>query len=118
MNSCPGCDIDSMWPPRLIITYVDGEILEGNADDWSNWRGHGVARIDIARRQHAGQSFYWLYQEEIKKGEMAWVCGSFAIHSKEARESIHRQGGEELLRNRRDVPDLYLNQVKLGWWWK
>ncbi len=114
--SCHDCN--GVWPPRLIITYVDGEVLEGDVEDWDSYRAEGISHIDVGKRQHAGHSFYWLYTEDIKKDETAWVSGAFSIHSREAGECIHRQNGEVLLRKRRDLPDLFHNQIKLGWWWK
>ena len=115
---CHNCPTSNVWPPRLRIVYVDGAELEGTVEDWSKWRAEGVSYIDVGTRQHAGHSFYWLYTENITQDETAWVSGAFSLHSREAHECIHRENGETLLRTRRDLPDLFHNQVKLGWWWK
>lgn len=118
--ACEGCGGNADdWPPRLLITYVDGTVDEGgNVHDWADARADGVSRIDIGRGQHAGSSFYWLYKEDIGEGEIAWVSGGFSIHDIEAHEFIHRENGERLARKVRSIPDLKHDQVKLGWWWK
>ncbi len=116
--ACKPCTDADCWPPRLIVTTVDGQEHCGAVEDWAEFPADQISRIDVGRRQLAGHSFYWLYAESITETETAWVAGGFSIHNREASEYLFRESGEVLGRRVKSIPDLYHDQVKLGWWWK
>jgi hypothetical protein len=106
-----------VWHKKFYITYVDGEVIHLTSAEWPDVRADGVDRIDFGCVQRTGDSIYYLYPEKITdSGEMAWVCGSFAVYQNTCEESIMRINGECLMRTRKSVPDLLHSQVKLGWW--
>ena len=106
----------AMWHKKLTITYVDGEVIACTTREWPEIRADGIDFINFDSVQLAGESIYYLYPEQIKEGEFAWVCGGFCLYDSIIEEYILRIEGERLNRKRRDLPDIQHNQLKLGWW--
>ena len=118
MSACGSCNDLDQWPPRLIVTLVDETEHCGTVEDWAKLPADRISRIDVARQQLGGHSFYWLYEDQLTRDERVWVAGGFSIFEYDAAEYIIRENGEVFVRRVKSIPDLQHEQVKLGWWWK
>lgn len=101
-----------MTPP-IRISYVNGRIFRGVADDWAKVQAHGVDEIEVAHRVAQGHSLYWLYPEGN-----CWVTGegSIGYSAQPLNEVVIEPDGTQVERHVEYMPDLHIEHVKLGWW--
>jgi len=108
-----------MWHQKLIVEYIDGEVIESSTKEWEKIRPEGINSINLKGRTHlSGDSIYFIYPDTILDNEIVWMVGSFAVYMNTCTEFMIRQNGEVIGRERRSMPDLKHDQVKLGWWRK
>lgn len=76
---------------QVRVRYVDGTEVSATPEAWRHLRGDGVDFVEWNGERFEGGSFYWLTRVD---GE--WQAGMVAWQ---------------------DIPDMALDEVKLGHWW-
>ena len=98
------------------VGYVDGRKLEGSIDQWSQLPSEGVDWVEVGINSFtrtSGNSIYWVYPEDA-----SWVMGAApAGYGKLPPEIVIAADGTQTARTIEFMPDLHLEEVKLGWWW-
>lgn len=104
--------------PSITVCYVDGTTQSGSIETWPNLRPDGVDRVELLTATGtvvvSAASAYWLYRENEN-----WIIGwaSFRYDPNPLCEIIVASDGFQTERQREFAPDLYHQDIKLGWWW-
>ena len=102
---------------KVTVWYTDGEVVEASPSDWPTLRSDGVDYIQIDNAQGAvqfnGKSLYWCRDN----GDGSFTFGGASYY-------VDHEGGETTFDDTTQthhslpdgVPDMTIDQVKLGWW--
>lgn len=101
--------------PSLRITYTDGTSFDGRLSQWNEARGDGVDAILAADTNFSGQSIYYCHRDGCR---MCFRVGAFTITRDVINELVIPYEASKPLRQLRRIypPDLFLVEVKTGWW--
>lgn len=101
---------------NVQVEYVDGSTQIAPLELWPDLRGDGVDSVTISTphgsRRAASHSLYWLYPEDS-----TWVTGEASV-GYDPNPLTEVVFNEEWMAERKVdyLPDLKLEQIKLGWW--
>lgn len=102
---------------RVIVLYVDGREFNVPVGDWASLPMQGIDKVAIGSNGRftftSGQSIYWVYEENDY-----WIMGAGPVgYGEIPPEILVFADGTQSARSIRFMPDLHIENVKLGWWW-
>ncbi len=100
----------------LWLKYVNGRLITTPIENWKAQPTEGLDEVAIGYTNFtklSGQSIYWVYKENG-----FWVMGGGPVgYGKLPPEILVGSSDQHIARSINFMPDLKLDDIKLGYWW-